>query len=386
MTHLWLQAAGRMTPAFGLTVAILVMAAAAAVALTVVIRRREHVPVVVAPLPAKVEAQRIERATTTAMPDDVQGRLRFLTGGLDVLPPKKDAARPRSTTAPPENPALADDKTRYFGPDSKQPPSAGDASIDQLDATTLFEGDALGEGAKGDATRFFGSDDAMAGQDDDTHFFDDDDRIDLSGSAASDGSTQLFDDAGAGAPNDDATGFLAVDDHDGAESAGASPTSAGHRAQSTASDQPEPGSGSFRVVGSDDVGGTDFLPALPPSVPVPDTAALSRVRARLSRVREPELVAIMVLDSSGRVLAGDADDDVAGELRSLMAESGHGNMADVDQPVRLEDNARGALLLVPTGASALLGALVRDDRDPDAIRAALRGLANEIGDAMRRAS
>jgi hypothetical protein len=69
-----------------------------------------------------------------------------------------------------------------------------------------------------------------------------------------------------------------------------------------------------------------------------------------------------------------------------MAESGAGNAADVDQAVQLEDNTTGALLLLPTGANALLGALVRDDGDGQTTRAHLRGLAHEIGDAMQRAS
>jgi hypothetical protein len=69
-----------------------------------------------------------------------------------------------------------------------------------------------------------------------------------------------------------------------------------------------------------------------------------------------------------------------------MAESGQGNAADLEQPVRLGDDSKGALLLLPTGANALLGALVSDAGDPQATRARLRGLAHEIGDAMRRAS
>jgi hypothetical protein len=44
------------------------------------------------------------------------------------------------------------------------------------------------------------------------------------------------------------------------------------------------------------------------------------------------------------------------------------------------------MLLLPTGANALLGALVRDADDLQATRARLRGLAHEIGDAMCAAS
>src|SRR5205823_13162710 len=100
----------------------------------------------------------------------------------------------------------------------------------------------------------------------------------------------------------------------------------------------------------------------------------------------PIFLALSVLDGAGRVLVGDTDDDLTGELRSLMAESGQGNAADLEQPVRLGDDSKGALLLLPTGANALLGALVRDAGDPQATRARLRGLAHEIGDAMQRAS
>ena len=61
-------------------------------------------------------------------------------------------------------------------------------------------------------------------------------------------------------------------------------------------------------------------------------------------------------------------------------------MADLEQPVQIGDDTTGSLVLVPTGSTVLLGALVRTSDDPAAVRAALRGLAHEIGDAMRRAS
>jgi hypothetical protein len=93
-----------------------------------------------------------------------------------------------------------------------------------------------------------------------------------------------------------------------------------------------------------------------------------------------------VIDSTGRVLAGATDDDVTAELCSLMAESGLGSSADLVQPLRFADDSRGAMLLLPTGANALLGTLVRDADDVQATRARLRGLAHEIGDAMCAAS
>jgi hypothetical protein len=141
-------------------------------------------------------------------------------------------------------------------------------------------------------------------------------------------------------------------------------------------------------------GPTGSLLALPPASTraAPDaddhpaSHTLERVRACLSAVSTPQVVALSVIDSTGRVLAGATDDDVTGELRSLMAESGLGSSADLVQPLRFADDSRGAMLLLPTGANALLGALVRDADDVQATRTRLRGLAHEIGDAMCAAS
>jgi hypothetical protein len=141
-------------------------------------------------------------------------------------------------------------------------------------------------------------------------------------------------------------------------------------------------------------GPTGSLLALPPAATraAPDadghpaSHTLERVRACLNAASTPQVVALSVIDSTGRVLAGATDDDVTGELRSLMAESGLGSSADLVQPLRFADDSRGAMLLLPTGANALLGALVRDADDLQATRARLRGLAHEIGDAMCAAS
>jgi hypothetical protein len=137
-------------------------------------------------------------------------------------------------------------------------------------------------------------------------------------------------------------------------------------------------------------GPTGSLLALPPAAPGADghpaSHSLERVRACLSAVSTPQVVALSVIDSTGRVLAGATDDDVTGELRSLMAESGLGHSADLVQPLRFADDSRGAMLLLPTGANALLGALVHGTDDLQATRAQLRGLAHEIGDALRAAS
>ena len=141
-------------------------------------------------------------------------------------------------------------------------------------------------------------------------------------------------------------------------------------------------------------GPTGSLLALPPAATraAPDadghpaSHTLERVRACLSAVSTPQVVALSVIDSTGRVLAGATDDDVTGELRALMAESGLGSSADLVQPLRFADDSRGAMLLLPTGANALLGALVRDAEDLQATRTQLRGLAHKIGDAMCAAS
>src|SRR2546423_5795632 len=140
-------------------------------------------------------------------------------------------------------------------------------------------------------------------------------------------------------------------------------------------------------------GPTGSLLALPPATRAapdadghPASHTLQRVRGCLSAVSTPPVVALSVIDSTGRVLAGATDDDVTGELRSLLAESGLGHRADLVQPLRFADDSRGAMLLLPTGANALLGALVRDTDDVQATRARLRGLAHEIGDAMGAAS
>jgi hypothetical protein len=141
-------------------------------------------------------------------------------------------------------------------------------------------------------------------------------------------------------------------------------------------------------------GPTGSLLALPPAATRaapdadghPTSHTLERVRACLSAVSTPQVVALSVIDSTGRVLAGATDDDVTGELRSLMAESGLGSSADLVQPLRFADDSRGAMLLLPTGANALLGALVRDADDLQATRTRLRGLAHELGDAMCAAS
>ena len=79
---------------------------------------------------------------------------------------------------------------------------------------------------------------------------------------------------------------------------------------------------------------------------------LGQVRERLATLETPQVLAVSVLDGAGRVLAGETDDNLTGELRSLMAESGQGNMADVEQPVRLADDSTSWCPPGPTRCSA----------------------------------
>jgi hypothetical protein len=283
-----------------------------------------------------------------------------------------------------------DDHTHIFG-------TAGE------DTTHMF-----GAAAEGDTTHFFGSEVG----DDSTQFFGGEDGGD---------STQFFGDETEGdataffgaeaqsprathAEREDSTRFFGADDEDEDETpSGTDFFTAGDLAgipdaEGTGRLQALPPApfGMAPGVGEDGIAlgldgfgappSTGTLPALPSSLEHGMTGALNQVRARLASFSEPRVIALSVLDGSGRLLAGEADDDLTGELRSLMAESGQGNAASVDQAVQLNDNTTGALLLFPTGANALLGALVRDDGEGDATRAHLKGLAHEIGDAMQRAS
>jgi hypothetical protein len=254
------------------------------------------------------------------------------------------------------------------------------------DATTFFGHD-LESGVDGDATRFFGDVDAgdffsdaplpataPGEQDDATRFFGADDADDDANAALLSSQTQFFsrDELGHGGdvsalPGDGYTGLL-----DALPPAARASLEDGH-----AGGAADPG---VTVTGT----GSSQVP--PPAQGGLGASVLDRVRARLAAAAAPEVIALSVLDSAGRVLAGETDDDLTGELRSLMAESGQGHAADLEQPVRLGDDSNGALLLLPTGANALLGALVRNAGDPQATRARLRLVAHDIGDAMQRVS
>ena len=391
--------------------AALLVALLSNVLLTVIIKRREarRRRAIIPALPTtRVQQQRIQRATDNSLPDDLQERLRYLTGGEKAPEGDEPAVTAPTTTvhvsAPAARVAQSPDNTHFFG-DEELAGSEDDHThvfgMADEDTTHMF-----GTEAGGDSTHFFGGE---AGEDS-TQFFGGEDEGD---------STQLFDDEAEGdataffgaeaqspraahAEREDSTRFFGADDEDETPS-GTDFFTAGDlagipEAEGTGRLQALPPApfGMTPGVGEDGIAlgldgfgappSTGTLPALPSSLEHGMTGALNQVRARLASFSEPRVIALSVLDGAGRVLAGEADDDLTGELRSLMAESGQGNTASVDQAVQLNDNTTGALLLFPTGANALLGALVRDDGEGDATRAHLQGLAHEIGDAMQRAS
>jgi hypothetical protein len=347
------------------TSAILALALVATLVLSRVIKRREAARAAAAALRARpaIQAERVQRALSSNVPRDVQERLRFLTVSIDralgnaplngsgqgtaAAWERPDPVAPRAGTDGP------DDATRYFG-------DASDLSLheDSGAQASARRGDP-GDGA----TTFFGPEPQTGGDGDATRFFADPDAGDFFGEESQP--------ATAPGERDDATRFFGAEDD-------------AHTPLLSSAMQV------FNADGSADRGeaftGTSSLAAPLLSQAGFASSALDRVRERLTAAVTPEVLALSVLDGNGRVLAGDTDDDLTGELRSLMAESGQGNAADLEQPVRLGDDSTGALLLLPTGANALLGALVYDTDDPQATRACLRGLAHDIGDAMRRAS
>src|SRR5256714_10383544 len=150
------------------TIAILALALVATLALSRVIKRREAARAAAAalvPRPA-IQAERLQRAISPAVPQDVQERLRFLTTGIDRAPghaplngggqgTAADRERPGSA-APRAGIGVPDDATRYFGDASSLTPLRGGPG----DGATTFFGHGLESGVNDDATRFFGDVDA----------------------------------------------------------------------------------------------------------------------------------------------------------------------------------------------------------------------------------
>ncbi len=380
------------------TVGVLVVSLLLAAALSVVINRRAA--------RRKAPTARITRAQVMAArpagPADMQERLRRLTAGANgpgggdglstsasasaaVWPQASSAVSGASLAVSPRKAGPAGvpvaeapggDATRFFGDDADSADGADD--MDGSGETTFF-GDPDASTPSDDATRFFGEgvDDAAP---DATAFFGEEPSTERVAPAERDDATRFF-----GTDNPSAEGPSA-EDPDGTGFLPPSETRffAPDELEGEAADVPE--------------GRTGMLYALPSATKIAmwdtdeastsarDTGSLDRVRACLAAVSTPDVMALSVIDGAGRVLAGETDDDLTGELRSLMAESGQGNLADVEQPVRLADESTGAILLLPTGANALLGALIRDANDPRATRQSLRSVAHDIGAAIRYAS
>ncbi len=382
------------------TVGVLVVSLLLAAVLSVVINRRAA--------RRKAPVARITRAQVMAArpagPADMQERLRRLTAGPNgpgagdnlstpastsatVWPQASSAVSPASMAvasrkagpaAGPVAEAPGDDATRFFGD--------GADGADNMDGSgeTTFFGDPDAPTPSDDATRFFGEgvDDAPP---DATAFFGEEPSIERVAPAARDDATRFSgaDDPSAEGPSAEGS---SAEDPDGTGFLPPSETRffAPDELEGEAADVPEGRTGMLYALPSATKGAmwdTDEA-----STSARDTGSLDRVRACLAAVSTPDVMALSVIDGAGRVLAGETDDDLTGELRSLMAESGQGNLADVEQPVRLADESTGAILLLPTGANALLGALIRDANDPRATRQSLRSVAHDIGAAIRYAS
>lgn len=376
-----------------------------ALILSLVIKRREAMRTVEVGEPARIQFQRIQRATSSDLPDDVQKRLLLLTADLDrslaeaaqaeppkpapaptsYAPPASSAASPAASARPAARPSLPDDKTQTFGRQQSDE-VFGLSHVNHLDdRTTPFFGPEPVPAQDDDATRFFGGDDDAV---DPRDFFGEDLVPVTPASAEQDDATRFF--ASEETENANlaptATDFFGpLDGPDGQELIPDGPTGMLH-ALPPAAQPPATTSAAVPMPETEGFVSTGALHALPRPQPRVDGDALNRVRARLDAAALPQVVALTVLDGTGRVLVGETDQDFTGELRSLMAEAGMGSATEVDQPVRLADSSRGAILLVPTGVNALLGALVLETGDPQATRAGLHRLAHEIGDAMRRAS
>lgn len=386
------------------TVGVLVVSLLLAAVLSVVINRRAA--------RRKAPVARITRAQVMASrpaglagPADMQERLRRLTTGangsgagdsLSAMASASAAVWPEASSA--VSPASLAVSPRRAGPAGVPVAEArADASTPGDDATRFF-----GDGADGaddmdgsGETTFFGDPDASTPSDDATRFFGegvDDAPPDATAFFGEEPSTERV----APAERDDATRFFGTDNPSAEGPSAEDPDGTGFLPPSeTRFFAPDELEGEAADVPE---GRTGMLYALPSATKIAmwdtdeastsarDTGSLDRVRACLAAVSTPDVMALSVIDGAGRVLAGETDDDLTGELRSLMAESGQGNLADVEQPVRLADESTGAILLLPTGANALLGALIRDANDPRATRQSLRSVAHDIGAAIRYAS
>ena len=380
------------------TIGVLVVSLLLAAVLSVVINRRATRRK--APVARITRAQVMAaRPASPAGPTDMQERLRRLTAGSNGSGAGDVLSTPASASAAvwPQASSAVSQASVAVTPRSARPAGIPVAEAPGDDVTRFFgDGADSVAGMAGSAeTTFFGDPDAPAPSDDATRFFDDGVE-DASPDATAFFGEELPADRAAPAERDDATRFFGADDpsEEGPSAEDSDGTGfllpsetrffAPDELEVEAADAPEGRTGMLYALPSATKGGkwdTDEA-----STSARDTGSLDRVRACLAAVSTPDVMALSVIDGAGRVLAGETDADLAGELRSLMAESGQGNLADVEQPVRLADESTGAILLLPTGANALLGALIRDANDPRATRQSLRSVAHDIGAAIRCAS
>jgi len=328
------------------------------------------------------------KAAKSSEPFNVQNRLQRLTSPDDLIMEEPAYDRHASLRAREgaERRAAVTATLRPSATSMVHESDNGASSREQDDAdATRFFGEELPANEHDDATRLFRDEDEnerVRRQDPDaTAFFDDGHETGavVAAGAVEDGATRFFDDHGQGQGQGQGQAPAGTETGDGYTGMlHALPAHYGSARHDQAA-QPE-----------GDLGGTGVLAALPPANGAASAVdvRLDHVRERLASVDLPDVLAMSVIDSAGRVLAGESDPDLTGELRSLMAESGQGSAADLEQPVLLADDSTGIIVLVPTGANAVLGALARDDGGAraQAARASLRELAQEIGNVMYRAS
>jgi hypothetical protein len=384
-----------LTPAAYATLGGLLASLAATMMLTSLIRRRESAQKAMYAQTEAIQLQRIQRATNAELPSDVQKRLRELTADLDrplVSEPAAGVPVPAGVPAaglPQSAAGMSDDATRLFDALGQQQAKRDrDATGLIIDHTVRFDGQ--GTGFMDDATRFFDGAEPMEAMDDEAI-----DPSDFFG-----GDLGPVDSKPVAAPAQPGTRFFGPEAEEVVTPQSETRFFAPNELDTVTPRQvgAVPGlasTGSLHALppGFDDFTAAPLRPrnsgplgAQPQATGTFDSGTLARVQACLAALDSADVVAVAVMDSAGNVMAGETDPDLTGELRSLMADAGMGSASDVDQPVRLEDNSMGAILLLPTGSNAVLGALVLDAEDPQETRARLRSLAHEIGDAMRRAS
>lgn len=341
------------------TVVIFIVAVLAVVVLSLLIARRTRLS----------KQPVVQRRSTTTRPEpaprspaDIQGRLRRLAGELD--------SGPESTTQGAAAGAAA------MGVVHQDEPAPSRASQPAAPTPAVFERDELQpkDRRQEDSTRYF---------EDSTRYFDDapphvspeeDPPLDQTKNDREwDSATRFFDDDDAPLLRGDRQ-TPASDDREVAAHFGFGSDAASMTPWSTAAgDDPDVHEGTTGA-----------------NAPSPLTgAAPAELRELMATASLPFVLALTVIDGAGRFLAGESDPDLVGEIRALVDESGFGMSADLEQTVLLADDSSGAIVVLPTGVQAILGALtskVHDEAAEEKMRRELRGLAKEIGDILHYAS